>query len=210
MTIQERFTAILDWFSEQQPNPQTELDYATPFELLVAVVLSAQCTDKRVNQITPELFRRYPNPVAMSLATVEDIYELIKSCSYPNNKAKHLAGLSRMLVEQYAGSLPTTVEDLQQLPGVGQKTAHVIASVLYNLPYLAVDTHVHRVANRIGMGKTTKQPEETERILNTLIKPELRPRAHHWLILHGRYVCTARKPQCSACLIGAWCEKNAV
>lgn len=208
MTVNERFIAILDWFKTNQPNPQTELDYSTPFELLVAVILSAQCTDKRVNQITPALFRQYPSALEMSQATESDIFQFIRSCSYPNNKAKHLLGMARALVERFGGELPKTVEDLQELPGVGRKTAHVIASVLYNLPYLAVDTHVHRVANRIGMTKQTKTPDDTEKQLNLLISEDLRPRAHHWLILHGRYVCMARNPQCMQCQIAAWCLKN--
>lgn len=205
MTRKERFSNIIAYFLKQQPNPVSELDYGSPFQLLVAVILSAQCTDKRVNKITPDLFVAFPTAEAMSRSSVEDIYELIKSCSYPNNKAKHLYGMACELVSRFGGVVPESNDDLESLPGVGRKTANVISSIVYNAPALAVDTHVFRVADRIGLSVKAKTPLETERQLIRYIPDDLIPRAHHWLILHGRYVCIARKPKCGECGIREFC-----
>lgn len=199
MTKKERYSAVIEWFEKNMPVAETELHYSNPFELLVAVILSAQCTDKRVNMITPRLFHDYPTPEAMSVATPEVIFEYIRSVSYPNNKAKHLVGMAKMLVNQFGGEVPDNTDDLQKLPGVGRKTANVIASVVFNQPKMAVDTHVFRVAERIGLTTNSKNPLQTERELVKLIPENLIPKAHHWLILHGRYVCIARKPKCSTC-----------
>lgn len=206
MTRKERFEHIIEYFSKNQPNADTELRYTNPYELLVAVILSAQCTDKRVNILTPAIFDKYPTVQEMALATSDEIFELIKSCSYPNNKAKHLAGMSKMVVEKFNGQIPDNIEDLQKLPGVGRKTANVIVSVIFNKPAMAVDTHVFRVSNRIGLTTNAKTPFETEKQLIKYIPDELIPRAHHWLILHGRYVCIARKPKCEECNISAFCK----
>ncbi len=206
MTIKERYKKILDYFLEEKPVAETELMYSSPYELLVAVILSAQCADKRVNLITPPLFARYPNPYELAKATQEEIYTFIKSCSYPNNKAKHLSGMAKILIEEFDGEVPNNVEQLKKLPGVGQKTANVIASVVYDLPYIAVDTHVFRVSERIGLTKGSKTPNQTEAQLVKYIPEELRALAHHWLILHGRYVCMARKPKCFECGIKAFCR----
>ena len=199
MTKKERYNAVITWFEENMPVAETELHYSNPFELLVAVILSAQCTDKRVNMITPFLFHDYPTPEAMAAATPEVIFEYISSVSYPNNKAKHLAGMAKMLVSQFGGKVPNNTDDLQKLPGVGRKTANVIASVVFNQPKMAVDTHVFRVAERIGLTTNSKTPLQTEKELVKHIPKHLIAKAHHWLILHGRYVCTARKPQCHTC-----------
>lgn len=199
MTKKERYNAVITWFEENMPVAETELHYSNPFELLVAVILSAQCTDKRVNMITPLLFHDYPTPEAMAAATPEVIFEYISSVSYPNNKAKHLAGMAKMLVSQFGGKVPNNTDDLQKLPGVGRKTANVIASVVFNQPKMAVDTHVFRVAERIGLTTNSKTPLQTEKELVKHIPKHLIAKAHHWLILHGRYVCTARKPQCHTC-----------
>lgn len=199
MTKKERYSAVIAWFKENMPVAETELHYSNPFELLVAVILSAQCTDKRVNMITPRLFHDYPTPEAMAAATPEVIFEYISSISYPNNKAKHLVGMAKMLVNQFGGEVPDNTDDLQKLPGVGRKTANVIASVVFNQPKMAVDTHVFRVAERIGLTTNRKNPLQTERELVKHIPENLIPKAHHWLILHGRYVCIARKPKCSTC-----------
>ena len=199
MTKKERYSAVIAWFEENMPVAETELHYSNPFELLVAVILSAQCTDKRVNMITPHLFHDYPTPEAMAEATPEVIFEYISSVSYPNNKAKHLAGMAKMLVSQFGSEVPDNTDDLQKLPGVGRKTANVIASVVFNQPKMAVDTHVFRVAERIGLTTNSKNPLQTERELVKHIPENLIPKAHHWLILHGRYVCIARKPKCSTC-----------
>ena len=205
MTRKDRFANIIAYFLKQQPNPVSELDYGSPFQLLVAVILSAQCTDKRVNKITPDLFVAFPTAEAMSRSSVEDIYEFIKSCSYPNNKAKHLYGMACELVSRFGGVVPESNDDLESLPGVGRKTANVISSIVYNAPTLAVDTHVFRVADRIGLSVKAKTPLETERQLIRYIPGDLIPRAHHWLILHGRYVCIARKPKCGECGIREFC-----
>jgi endonuclease-3 len=199
MTRKQRFNFVIEHFKKERPVAETELSYTNPYELIVAVILSAQCTDKRVNIITPPLFEAYPDVYKMANAKPEEIYEFIKSCSYPNNKAKHLSGMSRMLVEKYSGEVPSDINELQKLPGVGRKTANVIASVVFNLPTLAVDTHVHRVSARIGLTKNAKTPLKTEEQLVKHIPEELIPIAHHWLILHGRYICIARKPKCSTC-----------
>lgn len=187
------------------PVAETELHYETPFQLLVAVILSAQCTDKRVNMVTPALFKAYPDAEAMALATPEEIFEYVHSVSYPNNKSKHLAAMARMLVSDFGGVVPEDVCDLQKLPGVGRKTANVIAAVVYEQPAMPVDTHVFRVSNRIGLTRNSKTPLETERELTKHIPPEKIPTAHHWLILHGRYVCQARKPKCDQCCINDLC-----
>lgn len=202
----ERFKQIIAWFEINMPNAETELHFSNPYQLLVAVILSAQCTDKRVNIVTPSLFEAYPTPAIMAEATVADIFAFIRSISYPNNKAKHLWGMAQMLTERFNGEIPSNIEELQELPGVGRKTANVIASVIFNAPAMAVDTHVFRVSNRIGLTNCSKTPLETERELMKHIPPELIPRAHHWLILHGRYICTARNPNCKACGIAQWCR----
>ena len=206
MRIKERYDYIIDYFSKAMPTAESELNFTTPFELLVAVVLSAQCTDKRVNLTTPALFAAYPDAQAMSKASVEEIYEYIKSISYPNNKAKNLLGMARVLVRDFAGVVPDDVDLLQTLPGVGRKTANVVASVAFNKPAMAVDTHVFRVSARIGLTKNAKNPLETERQLVKYIPESVIPKAHHWLILHGRYVCKARKPECEKCGINTICE----
>ncbi|MCR5589398.1 MAG: endonuclease III [Bacteroidales bacterium] len=199
MRKRELYERVLAWFEEAMPVAETELHYGNPFQLLVAVVLSAQCTDKRVNMVTPALFEAYPTPEAMSTISEEDIFQYIKSVSYPHNKAHHLAGLSRMLVDEFGGVVPDDVNQLQRLPGVGRKTANVVAAVEFNQPAMPVDTHVFRVANRIGLTINSKTPLQTERELTKYIAGELLPKAHHWLILHGRYVCQARKPKCDQC-----------
>ena len=205
MTKKERFQYILNWFAQNMPEAESELNYSNPFELLVAVMLSAQCTDRRVNLVTPALFRAYPTPDAMALATKEDILTYIHSVSYPNAKAEHLLLTARRLVDVYGGQVPDNVDDLQTLPGVGRKTANVIASVIFNLPALAVDTHVFRISERLGLTHGSRSPRETEDVLVRYIPQELIPKAHHWLLLHGRYVCTAHKPKCEACGLASWC-----
>jgi endonuclease-3 len=199
MNKKERFEQLIAYFQQAMPIAETELAYKNPFELLVAVILSAQCTDKRVNMITPELLRRFPTPEKMAEVDAAEIFDYIRSCSYPNNKAKHLVGMARMLVADFGGQVPDDIDDLQKLPGVGRKTANVIASVVFNRPTMAVDTHVFRVAERIGLSKDSKTPRETERQLVEYFPEELLPLAHHWLILHGRYTCLARTPQCGKC-----------
>lgn len=206
MTRQERYAGVLDYFQKNVPLAETELNYTTPFELLVAVILSAQCTDKRVNLTTPELFHDYPTAKAMSHATPEIIYSYIKSISYPNNKAKHLVNMAKMLVQDFNEEVPGEVEQLVKLPGVGRKTANVIASVIFDKPTMAVDTHVFRVSNRIGLTTNAKNPLQCEKQLVKFIPEALIARAHHWLILHGRYVCVARKPKCEICPLTAYCR----
>ncbi len=206
MRKEDRFRKVLEYFQREQPAPETELLYAGPYELVVAVILSAQCTDKRVNMITPVFFSRFPDAYSLAAAGVEEVYEIIKSCSYPNNKSKHLVGMARVLTEEFKGVVPADVDLLQKLPGVGRKTANVLASVIYNMPAMAVDTHVHRVSARIGLTANAKTPLQTEMQLVRHIPRELISRAHHWLILHGRYVCVARKPKCAECGIKEYCR----
>lgn len=206
MTTAQRYRYIIDWFTRNMPVAETELNYSTPYELLVAVILSAQCTDKRVNLVTPALFAAYPTVEDMATATAEEIYEYIKSVSYPNNKARHLAGMARMLIEEFGGEVPSDIDELQRLPGVGRKTANVMASVVWGKAAMAVDTHVFRVANRIGLTNNSKTPLATERTLVKHIPEELIPKAHHWLILHGRYVCMARRPLCLECGLREACK----
>ena len=209
MYKKERFEKIIAWFEQNMPTAETELHYGSAYELLVAVILSAQCTDKRVNIITPPLFEKYPDEIRMSDASVEDIFEFIRSCSYPNNKAKHLLGMAKMLHQDFKGEVPSDINELQKLPGVGRKTANVIASVVFNMPAMAVDTHVFRVSARIGLTSNSKTPLETEKQLVKYIPEEKISIAHHWLILHGRYVCLARQPKCNECGISAFCKYDA-
>ncbi len=206
MTKKDRFDFVIQYFKTHRPDAETELCYSTPFELLVAVILSAQCTDKRVNMVTPTLFREFPDAETMATATSDDIFPFIRSISYPNNKAKHLAGMAKMLIEKFNGEVPSEIDQLQQLPGVGRKTANVIASVVFNMPAMAVDTHVFRVSARIGLTTNAKTPLATEKQLVKNIPEELLPLAHHWLILHGRYTCTARKPICERCGLISVCK----
>ena len=206
ITKKERFRLILEYFRQHQPITETELMYRSPYELIVAVILSAQCTDKRVNMITPEFFKRFPDSLSLCKATREQVFELIKSCSYPNNKAKNLIGMAKTLEEEFQGIVPSDVDELQKLPGVGRKTANVISSVIFNKPALAVDTHVFRVAARLGLTNNAKNPLQAEMQLIKHIPEELIPIAHHWLILHGRYVCIARKPKCHECPLTVWCK----
>ncbi len=206
MERNQLFHHITEWFSNNMEVAETELDYDTPFHLLIAVILSAQCTDKRVNIHTPAIFAKYPEPSDLAAATFEDIYDMIKSISFPNNKAKHLIGMATMLANEFGGVVPSEPSELEKLPGVGRKTANVIASVIYDKPVIAVDTHVFRVSRRLGLsdGSTV---EAVERDLTEGFAPELRPTAHHWLILHGRYVCTARKPKCATCGLKDFCRE---
>ena len=206
MTQKERYERLIAYFEKERPTAQSELVYENAFQLLVTVILSAQCTDKRVNMTTPALFAAYPDPQSMAAATPEEIFSYIHSISYPNNKSKHLVGMAKKLVEDFGGEVPSDVDELQTLPGVGRKTANVIASVVFNLPALAVDTHVFRVANRIGLTKNSKSPLQTVRELVKHIPEAKIPIAHHWLILHGRYVCQARKPHCTECGISELCD----
>jgi endonuclease-3 len=201
-----RFQTLIDWFSVNMPVAETELEYDSPYQLLVAVILSAQCTDKRVNLITPGFFEEFPTASVLSEATVEAIFDKIKSCSYPNNKAKNLSGMAKKLVKDFNEIVPESIEELESLPGVGRKTANVIASVVFNKPAMAVDTHVFRVSERIGLTLNAKNPLDSEKQLVKYIPDELIPKAHHWLILHGRYVCKARKPLCNDCGITNICE----
>ena len=195
---------IFNWFATNMPVAETELHYRDPFQLLVATILSAQCTDKRVNLTTPALFERFPDAVSMSEASEEELFELIKSVSYPRNKAKHLVGMAQKLKKEFGGTIPEEPDELQKLPGVGRKTANVVASVIYKKAVIAVDTHVFRVSHRLGLSKG-KTPVQVERDLNRIIPQEWLAVAHHWLILHGRYVCIARKPQCERCGLTKWC-----
>ena len=206
MQRKERFEKVINWFQTNMPVAETELHYSTPYELLVAVILSAQCTDKRVNQITPALLERFPTADSMALAAPDEVFEYIKSCSYPNNKSKNLVGMAQKLTTMFNGIVPDNIDDLQKLPGVGRKTANVIASVVFDKPALAVDTHVFRVAARIGLSVGAKNPRQTEEQLIKYIPENLIPKAHHWLILHGRYVCKARRPECERCGLTEWCN----
>ena len=213
MTTQQRFDHIIAWFEENMPEAQSELRFHSPFELLVAVMLSAQCTDKRVNMVTPALFAAYPTPQAMAQASVEQILTLIHSVSYPNSKAQHLYLTARRLVEVYGGEVPQNIDELMTLPGVGRKTANVVLAVLYQQPTMAVDTHIFRVSERLGLTTDSKNPLQTERQLVRFIPPQLIPKAHHWLLLHGRYTCQARRPKCEQCQLTTWCRyfsKNTV
>ncbi len=207
MTRKERYTAILNYFQEHAPDAETELLYHNPFQLLVAVILSAQCTDKRVNLTTPAIFAQYPTPQKMAMATFDDLFPLIRSISYPNNKTKHLIGMAQMLLEKFGGEVPMTVEELVHLPGVGRKTANVITSVIDEQPNMAVDTHVFRVSKRLGLVTAkASTPLAVEKELIKHIPREMVHKAHHWLILHGRYVCLARSPKCSNCVLNEWCK----
>ncbi|MDB4904020.1 MAG: DNA-(apurinic or apyrimidinic site) lyase/endonuclease [Mucilaginibacter sp.] len=206
MTKKDRYKHFVEYFSKHQPNPVTELHYNNPFQLLVAVILSAQCTDKRINQVTPDLFERYPTPQALAASNVEEIFNYIRSVSYPNNKAKHLLGMAKMLVENFNGEVPSDMDDLQKLPGVGRKTANVIASVVFDAPAIAVDTHVFRVANRIGLTTNANTPLAVEKQLMEYLPKDVLGVAHHWLILHGRYICVARSPKCEICPISWFCR----
>jgi endonuclease-3 len=206
MIKKERYQLFVDYFSEHQPIAETELDYSNPYELLVAVILSAQCTDKRVNIVTKDLFRRFPEADSLAEADSAEVFEYIKSISYPNNKAKHLVGMAKILVNEFKNVVPSDVDDLQKMPGVGRKTANVIASVIYNVPVMAVDTHVFRVSERLGLTTNAKTPLDAEKQLVKHIPDEVMHLSHHWLILHGRYVCQARKPKCDECKITHFCK----
>ena len=207
MKTKDRFAAIIDYFQQTMPMAKSELNYTTPFELLVAVILSAQCTDKRINQITPPLFKDFPTPQAMAEATPDIIYKYIRSVSYPNNKARHLVGMARMLVENYAGEVPSTGEELEKLPGVGRKTANVIQAVIFQKARMAVDTHVFRVSHRLGLvSKACTTPLSVEKQLTRHLPEDIIPLAHHWLILHGRYVCQSRTPHCEKCGLTGICK----
>lgn len=212
MLRKERYNRFIEYFTAHNPQADTELIYNNAFELLIAVILSAQCTDKRINMITPAIFRDFPGPEYLASSNFDELFPYIKSVSYPNNKTKHLLGMAKMLVEDFNSQVPSTVEDLQKLPGVGRKTANVIASVIYNQPTMAVDTHVFRVSKRIGLvSQNCKTPLEVEKQLMRNIPSVHVPRAHHWLILHGRYICIARRPKCEECPLTSFClyfERN--
>ena len=209
MRKKELYQKVIAYFEQAMPVAETELDYSNPFELLVAVILSAQCTDKRVNMITPALFRNFPTPEALAASTPEIVFEYIRSVSYPNNKAKHLVGMAQMLVKDFGSEVPELLEDLTKLPGVGRKTANVIQSVVFNKAAMAVDTHVFRVSHRIGLVPAScTTPLSTEKYLMKYIPEEVVPKAHHWLILHGRYVCVARKPKCEQCGLNGICADS--
>ncbi len=202
----DRYKDFVDYFSSHQPEAETELKYENPYQLLVAVILSAQCTDKRINQVTPKLFEHFPTPESLAQSSSEQVFEYIRSVSYPNNKAKHLVGMAKKLVDNFNGIVPSSVEDLQTMPGVGRKTANVIASVIFNAPAMAVDTHVFRVSNRIGLTRNAKTPLAVEKQLVKYLPKEKIHIAHHWLILHGRYVCLARSPKCTSCELAHICK----
>lgn len=204
--LQKKFEYFIDYFEKNMPVAESELNYDNPYQLIVAVILSAQCTDKRVNMTTPAFFERFPDVYSLSDSSVEEIYSYIKSISYPNNKSKSLLGMAKVLVAEFDGVVPDNVDDLQRLPGVGRKTANVVASVAFNKPAMAVDTHVFRVSKRIGLTVNAKNPLDTERQLIMYIPENIIPKAHHWLILHGRYVCKARKPDCENCGITTICD----
>ena len=206
MTLAQRYKSIFGYFRDHVPIAESELHFDSPFQLLVAVILSAQCTDKRVNMTTPALFSAYPTPEALAAATEEEVYELIRSISYPNSKARHLVGMARMLMADFDGRVPSDIDELMKLPGVGRKTANVVASITWGEPVIAVDTHVFRVSRRLGLSRGTT-PRAVELDLEKHIPAELRPIAHHWLILHGRYICTAQKPNCASCPLTQWCKE---
>ena len=207
MTRKERYEGILGYFREQMPEAKTELHFDSPFQLLVAVVLSAQCTDKRVNLVTPALLEAFPTPEAMSRSSFEELYPYIKSVSYPNAKTRHLIALSERLVRDFGGEVPSDIDALMSLPGVGRKTANVVASIVYDQPVIAVDTHVFRVSHRLGLS-AGKTPEAVERDLERHVPIPDRANSHHWLILHGRYICTAHRPKCGQCALKAWCKEG--
>lgn len=206
MTQKERYKGIIEWFSINMPTAETELHYSNPFELLIAVILSAQCTDKRVNMITPALFKAFPTPEVLALSSPDEVFTYIRSVSYPSSKSKYLVGMAQSLVANYSGNVPSNLDELVKLPGVGRKTANVIQAVIFDKPAMAVDTHVFRVSNRIGLTNNSKTPLETEKTLVKNFPAELLPIAHHWLILHGRYVCLARSPKCYECGIINFCK----
>ena len=206
MTTKQRYTQVIEWFKTTMPVAETELHYDTPFHLLLAVILSAQCTDKRVNLITPALFERFPDPESLAAASIDEVFELIRSCSYPNNKARHLIGAAKMLVEEFNCEMPSDIDSLIKLPGVGRKTANVMLAVVFNKAAMAVDTHVFRVSERIGLTTNSNSPLETEKALCKNIPDDIIPLAHHWLILHGRYVCKARRPDCLNCGLTQVCR----
>jgi endonuclease-3 len=206
LTKNQRKEAVIAYFTKHLPEPETELAYRNPYELIVAVILSAQCTDKRVNIITPPFFKRFPSPNALAEASQEEVFEIVKSCSYPNNKTRHLLGMAKILVSEFNGEIPADADSLQRLPGVGRKSANVIASVIHKMPVMPVDTHVFRVSSRIGLTTGAKTPLQAEKQLTAIFPPELIPKAHHWLILHGRYVCKARNPQCQTCGLNSFCR----
>lgn len=206
MTTKQRYESILNWFAVNMPIAESELHFANPFQLLVAVILSAQCTDKRVNMVTPALFAAYPTPEDMAQATPADVLTYIHSVSYPNSKAQHLVACAKRIVSVYNGAVPDNIENLQTLPGVGRKTANVVCAVIWNQPTMAVDTHIFRISERLGLTTHSKNPLQTERQLVKYIPSEIIPKAHHWLLLHGRYICQARKPKCSACGLQPFCR----
>lgn len=206
MTIKDRYAGIIEWFSKNMPSPETELHYDTPFHLLLAVILSAQCTDKRVNIVTPPLFAAYPDPTSLAAATEEEVFPYIKSVTFPNNKTRHLIRAARVLMEEFGGEMPSDIDNLMKLPGVGRKTANVMLAVVWDKAAMAVDTHVFRVSNRIGLTNDSKTPLATEKTLMKYIPEEIVSKAHHWLILHGRYVCKARRPDCLNCGIRDYCK----
>lgn len=206
MTIRQRYEGVISVFQEIMPEPKTELHYDTPFHLLLAVILSAQCTDKRINIVTPALFERYPDAASLAASTEQEVYEYIRSVTFPNNKSRSLVRAARVLMDEFGGEMPQDIDNLMKLPGVGRKTANVMLSVVWNKAAMAVDTHVFRVSNRIGLTDNSPNPVATERTLMRYIPEELVARAHHWLILHGRYVCKARRPDCLNCPITAFCK----
>ena len=206
MTVKERYEGIISVFKETMPDPKTELHYDTPFHLLLAVILSAQCTDKRINMVTPALFERFPEPADLAAASEEEVFGYIKSVTFPNNKTRSIIKAARTQIEEFGGEMPTDIDNLMKLPGVGRKTANVMLAVVWNKAAMAVDTHVFRVSNRLGLTNNSKTPLETEKTLVRHIPEELLSTAHHWLILHGRYVCKARKPDCPSCTLRPWCK----
>lgn len=210
MTLKERYEGILSAFRENMPSPHTELEYDTPFHLLLSVILSAQCTDKRVNMVSPALFRAFPTPADLAAAEPEDVFPYIKSVTFPNNKARHLVNAARRIMEEFGGELPSDIDSLMKLPGVGRKTANVMLAVVWNKAAMPVDTHVFRVSNRLGLTDNSKTPLATEKTLCSHIPQEELATAHHWLILHGRYVCKARKPDCFSCYLKQYCRAYTV
>ena len=206
ITTKERYRRLIEWFSDTMPSPQTELEYDTPFHLLLAVILSAQCTDKRVNMVTPALFAAYPDAISLAQAAEEDVFPFIKSVTFPNNKTRHLIKAAKVLVDDFGGEMPSDIDNLMKLPGVGRKTANVMLAVVWDKAAMAVDTHVFRVSNRIGLTNNSKTPLETEKVLIKNFPKEILSKAHHWLILHGRYTCKARNPECDRCGLQDICK----